>query len=753
MNYLKEKDVTIRTAEGKWLNSDVFRQEAIKFMRNGYYITDPDGSPAFIDYWQEQLNRCIYGYEVGGHKITGDHYEYLNFTQIQVVIPPPAGSKSKAAIKVTKMPDFWDGDFDYYWCTEIAKNGVANDKSLLTSKEQREYLDTLDEVEQKKAWVKIVEDLNMRVIPHPDWLDGGHHMIVGKSRRKGYSYKNAAKCANRYNTTRKSWCLIGAFDKSYLYPKGTMDMASKYLSFFNKNTGWAKAREFTDKVDIKVASFAETDPITNIKSEAGYLSTIQAITFGDNPLAAVGKDAVEVLLEEGGKFPNLKASYQATEPGLTAGKYITGQITIFGTGGDMEHGTIDFADMFYHPMEYNLMPFVNIWDENASNSYCGFFHPVYMNMEGHYDSQGNSDVDGAIAEEKATREKIVKNASSSLVLQTRVQHYPMSPSEAFLTVSVNDFPIMELRKQYNRVVRDNLHLRYGQPVYLERINYGDKDEEDRMNVDAFGNLAPSQSYKPKVRAVPDLTGIIQPLWDYKPKTNDLKGGVVIYEYPISNAPKGLYKIGFDPYRQQHSSAVVPSLAAIYVYKTVQRGSSTKNKIVAQYVGRPYDPDDVNRICEMLCELYNAEVMYENEVTHVLGYFTRKNKLHLLAAQPDTVIGKAIGKSKAARIYGIHMVEKLKDAGEKYIKQWLLEERDYDENGDAILNLEMIYDPALLDELILYNRKGNFDRVMALMMVMFQIEEDDEDKEYTDPEEESELANDFDLLMQTQFRKN
>ena len=749
MNYLKKKDYSIRTAEGKWLNSDVFRQEAIRFMRTGYFCADPEGSPAFLDYWTEQLKRCIEGYEVGGWKITGDHYEYLNFTQIQVVVEPPKGSNTKVSKKITKMPDFWDGDFDYYWCVEIAKNGVANTDSQLTNKEQKEYLETSDELDQKEAWIKIVEDLQMRVIPHPDWLDGGHHIIVGKSRRKGYSYKNAAKCANRYNTIRKSLCLIGAFDKSYLYPKGTMGMASAYLSFFNKHTGWAKAREYTDKVDIKTASFKEIDPTSNISNEAGYLSTIQAITFGDNPDAARGKDAIEVLLEEGGKFPNLKASYQATEPGLTAGKYITGQITIFGTGGDMEYGTIDFADMFYHPMEYNLMPFINTWDDDATNSYCGFFHPVYMNMEGFYDEQGNSNIDGAIAEEKATRDKIRKNATSSAVLQKRVQEWPMSPSEAFLTVSVNDFPVMELRNQYNKVIRDNLHLRYGQPVYLERIEQK-KSDEDKPPI-LFGDGS-EFVITPKVRAIPDLENLIQPLWDYKPKTNDLKGGVVIYEYPITNSPRGLYKIGFDPYRQQHSSATVPSLASIYVYKGVQRSSSTKNQIVAQYVGRPYNPDDVNRIAEMLCELYNAELMYENEVTHVVNYFTRIKKLHLLAAQPDAVINQAIGSSKVRRTYGIHMNEKLKDAGEKYIKQWLLEERDYDETGKALLNLDLIFDPALLDELILYNRKGNFDRVMSFMMVMFQLAEDTEGKEYEDKQEEN-TYNDLLELMQNQFRKN
>src|SRR5690606_8433108 len=67
-----------------------------------------------------------------------------------------------------------------------------------------------------------------------------------------------------------------------------------------------------------------------IPIEIGYLSQVMALTFGDNPDAARGKDAKFVLFEEAGKFPNLKDSYNATEPGLTAGKYITGQIIIFG---------------------------------------------------------------------------------------------------------------------------------------------------------------------------------------------------------------------------------------------------------------------------------------------------------------------------------------------------------------------------------------------------------------------------------------
>lgn len=114
-------------------------------------------------------------------------------------------------------------------------------------------------------------------------------------------------------------------------------------------------------------------------------------------------------------------------------------------------------------------------------------------------------------------------------------------------------------------------------------------------------------------------------------------------------------------------------------------------------------------------------------------------MHLLAVQPDGVISKNIKNSRVARVYGCHMNEKLKDAGAKYIKQWLLEERDFDENGAVLTNMDYIYDIGLLEELILYNKKGNFDRVMSLMQVMFQIEEEELGKEYGGSGEQTELA--------------
>jgi len=718
----------IRDSNGKWLNSNVFREEAIKFIKNGSYYSVPIGTPEWFSYWEEQLNRCTNGYEVNGEKITGHHYFYLNFTQIQIVenTENEEDEESVVANKITRNPDFWDGDYTYYWALEIARNGLfTKDSQVPSTQEERKKYNSLqkelrklqrelgDRYKHNKLYLDtkekrdiisqgVLDRLKLKVKPHLDYVNGGYHMIVGKSRRKGYSYKNGAICTNVYNTERNAQIIIGASEKKFLFPKGTMGMASDYLNFLNEHTGWSKSRDYVDKQDHKRASYKTT--VSGVILEKGYKSEIFALSFRDNPDAARGKDAKIVLLEEAGVFPNLKDSYNAIYPALTAGTKITGQIIIFGTGGDMESGTIDYADMFYNPIAYRIMPFINIWDDNADNTTCGFFHPVTWNMEGFYDHQGNSDVERATEYEMNRRKDLLENSSSSSLLQKHVQEYSFCPAEAFLTVSTNNFPVVELRNQLNKILHEKLQLKKGTAVYLER-----KDG--------------------KVIAKPDLANRLQPVLNYKPKIDNLSGCPIIYEYPVDNPPKGLYKIGYDPYRQDLSQGV--SLAAIYVYKSTHKFSYSRNIIVAEYVGRPQEADDVNRIASMLAELYNAEIMHENEVTHVKNYFRRIKRLNQLAVQPDAVISKNIKNSTVARIYGIHMVDMLKDAGEKYIKDWLLEVRDHDENGNSILNLETIYSIGLLEELIQYNRKGNFDRVMSFMMCMFQIQEDELGKEYTE----------------------
>jgi hypothetical protein len=105
------------------------------------------------------------------------------------------------------------------------------------------------------------------------------------------------------------------------------------------------------------------------------------------------------------------------------------------------------------------------------------------------------------------------------------------------------------------------------------------------------------------------------------------------------------------------------------------------------------------------------LLYENERKGIFPYFTQKHSDYLLADQPD-IINDIIGKSTVQRRKGIHMNVQIKDYGEGLIKEWLNEEY-----APGKKTLTKILSEPLLEELIQYNDKGNFDRVIALIMVM------------------------------------
>lgn len=698
---------SIRNPDGIWINSQVFREEALKFKKYGTYCPDPWGSPDWYSYWQEQRRRCINGYSVGGVRITGDHYFYLNFCPI-LLTEDTTARKSR---KVTDFPDFWDGDYNYFWSREIARNGVAD---LGTPEEQeifnefaRIHVATKEEADKHKAALeKLFKGLQLEVRIEADYLLGGYNLIVGKSRRKGYSFKNAAIAVKNYHCFPNTTSMFGAYTKEYLYPKGIFTMAMKYVNFISLNTPWIYPRDFVNKPGQGHIKASTLEYRNGVAIETGFLSEIIATTFKDNADAARGKDLYDLFIEEAGAFGSpglLKDSYKASEDCVMDGDIKTGMITIFGTSGDMEGGTADYADMHSRPLAYGLMPFQNIWDEDSEDTKCGFFHPITWNMPGHYDEQGNSNIKSAKSVEMAARKVLTDNGASSIDIQKRGQEKPFGPFEAFGTVSLNNFPVLELKKRLDYITKTGTYLTKGTPVNLYYSG-------------EFG----------KVMADPILDGSAKPIYRQKPEDAlQIKGCPIIYEYPAEVPVPGAYKIGYDPYRQDKGT----SLSAIYVYKSVIIGHRTKRIIVAEYVGRPNETDDCNYIARLFAELYNTKIMHENEVTHVKDYFRRRKQLHFLAYQPDEVIKKNVKNSRVKRTYGCHMIDQLKDAGEKYIKDWLTEVLDYDEEGKGITAIDSINSPGLLEELISYNRKGNFDRVMALMQVMFQDQEDMYGKTY------------------------
>ena len=625
------KLTAVRNPDGIWINTETFREAGMHFSKYGFYTEAPANSPDWFDFWTEERNRCLNGYSSGGARVTGDHYGYLNYCPIMKV----EDAFSKTSKKIKDFPDFWDGDYNYFWVRELARNGVLQGLRMETSEE--EFILNMPELEQAEELKKWFETLHLevKIVPYQKDAEGkitsnllgGFDLVVGKARRKGYSYKNASVAAMNFFHRPDSYTMFMAYEKKYLYPKGIFNMSLNYINFINEHTAWTQPSDLILRQDHIKASYIEYQ--SGVRLEKGYMSEIQCFSFKDNSDAGRGKDCYDIIGEEVGAWGTpggLKATVSAMEPSVRAGTVKTGMMTLFGTSGDVGGGTADFASIHDRPLAYGCLPFYDKWGK-FPEKVEGFMHPTQLNMEGHYDKQGNSDLASAAQAEETHRANLIANGATSSEIQHRMQEHPLNSAEAFGMISVNNFPVVELKAQLEKVKAYKLQMTKGTPVDL----YYEGAE---------------------VKAKVLLAGKRQPITSLKDLPLDLTGCVMIYESPVPEAPLGLYKIGYDPVRQDSGT----SLAGIVVYKSVLIGSHYHSILVAEYVGRLPTPDDIDALAAKLAIYYNTQIMHENEVTGVKNYFRRNKILGLLAVQPDLVISSNIQASKVARVYGCHMSE-------------------------------------------------------------------------------------------------
>ena len=377
--------------------------------------------------------------------------------------------------------------------------------------------------------------------------------------------------------------------------------------------------------------------------------------------------------------------------------YIANGIVTHNTGGT-EGGSFDgLKDLFYKPDAYNILSFDNIWDDGAENTKCGFFVPSWSNMEGNDDSgklkfmdaDGNSLKDVAIEELISQRNKIRDGGATQQSIDRFISERPLKPQEAVLELGKNIFPRKMLMDQLSKI-RTNKKLQNMKHIV-------------DLNWDGNGQVIATE------KKVGDITKY--PL----NKDDDAKGSVVIWEYPITDPPFGLYIGGCDPY--DHDESFTNSLGSTFIFKRIKAGEAWNDVLVAEYTGRPDTAEEYYENVRKLLTFYNARLLFENERKGIYPYFTNKHCDYLLADQPDKIITEVFKDSKVHRRKGCHMTKSIRAYGEGLILEWLLDEY---EPGHP--NIERIYSEPLLEELIQNDGVRNVDRVIALCMVMIYREE-------------------------------
>ena len=635
----------------KILNTNKFRQAALFFQENGCYTLAPRGTTDYIQYWERETERCLNGY-VAPDGDAITGYHYFYLNYCPIMKLEEVEYTDRYGDKRKRRERIFG--FPRFWDYDYY------------------YFNAIEQAE-----------------------DEGKHMAVLKSRQRGYSFKGASMLVRNYELIPGSKNFAVASEQKFLVGDGLLTKAWQIMDFIDKHTAWSKQRLTSTRME-RVSGFKIKDEFGK-ETEQGYLSSITGVTLKNDPERIRGTRGKLVLWEEGGKFPNLLTAWRVEQPAVETddGKAF-GLMIAFGTGGT-EGGQFDgLKDLFYQPDAYNVLSFPNIWDDKAEETKCGFFVPSWSNMEGTneagdplMDADGNSLKDEAIEELIHQRNKIKDGGASQQSIDRFISERPLKPQEAVLELGKNIFPRKLLMDQLTRI-RTNKKLQNMKHVVDLKWN---------------GNG--------QVEAIEKKSGDIT---TYHLKKDDKpEGSVVIWEYPITDPPFGLYIAGCDPY--DHDESFTNSLGSTFVFKRVRAGEAWNDVIVAEYTGRPDTAEEYYENVRKLLIFYNARLLFENERKGIYPYFTNKHCDYLLADQPDKIITEVFKDSRVQRRKGCHMTKQIRAYGEGLILEWLMEEYE-----DGHPNLERIYSEPLIEELIENDGVRNVDRVIALCMVMIYREE-------------------------------
>lgn len=660
---IKDKDLT------NWINSLVVPDTE----NRGKYFYCPalPGTTEYEAFWRRESDRRRNGMtakckllstgEIVDLHITGDHYNYLNYSRLnrtptkleQQELHDKGDFKTKL---ISGFPRFWDGD---YWNFKIDFFISSN----------------------------------------------GYHLCKGKARGKGYSFKRGSQAANTLNLIPKATVVLAAYILDYLTDADqTSDMCKTNLDWLENNTYWKRGYISENLENIELGH--KTKKGGNKKY--GYRSKLFSVPLRGNESGAIGKRAIEIDFEEAGKLPNLEEALGVTLSSTEVGAGNVGTIRVYGTAGTKDANWQPFSNVFFNPAKNDMMPFENVWDYNARNTVCGFFHPQVLNMEPFVDIDGNSMLLQAYAydiEDKRKKELELDAGEYIIYVGQRAN----TPEEAFKRGGKNLFSSIELTNHANRVI-NNIESQYYRDGMLveEDIDGLVFRTNEQLKAAGLGTFAHDYIIDVPFTVKKDFYGCIR---EYYPpyKIN----GVV---------PKDLYYISMDTIAKDKDSATVinaNSLISIGVWMYPNNYANTSGDIlVAQYTGRPDRMEDGDKILLKMCRHWNAKALVEVDRGDTVSNFRKWGMLYWLYKDPTIILSnKQTELSNAS--YGINIGSGSNATdGLIYFRDWLYTKRAVDEAGNIKYTFHYIYDVPMLKELLSFNMNGNFDRISMARVAMF-----------------------------------
>lgn len=671
-----------------FVGTEIFSRVADFYEKHGCYCLEPDDSPNAVKFWQREMDRRVKGVQAYCklyikdipaylaaksdaerkallHKvrITGDHYNYLNYGRIERV---PNEKERKQLDKegrfkvntVEGFPRFWDGDYWNFKIDELIANNSCN-------------------------------------------------LCKAKARRKGFSYKRGSQAANTINANKNVTVTLAADQMGYLTEKGaTSYMVKVNLDWYEDKTYWQRgylSENFDKGIELGYKKSKEG------QKAFGFRSKLLSVAIGKNESAAVGKKAIETDFEEAGKCPNLQKALDVMMSNSESGAMRIGTIRVYGTGGTKGANWEAFSNCFYNPGKNDMLPMENIWDANSRHAVCGFFFPQIWDYEP-FIEDGNSLLFASWKDDydkKRGAEKEKDAGEYNIYVGQRAN----SPNEAFTNTQENIFHSPELTNHINAIKYDKSNHFYEDGWYIlddGRVRFVTKQECIERAI--FG----SDRFHEYITDVP-----------HNSKT-DVHGCIREFYSPIPN-DGSLYFISYDPYRVDKNKEEVStknSLASFQVWmRTNSKTPYMGKRLVASYCGRLDTMEAVDKLVLYACLRWNCKVLYEAGTGELVTNFKKWGYRDKLLKDPSSYINRSVDGPRITG-YGIVIGDgDIKLEGMRMVRDFLYEIVGKTSDDTPIYRFNQIYDISFLLELDRFIFGRNADRLSSAIVAMFEFRKD------------------------------
>lgn len=646
-------DWSVRTSKEMFINMNP--RDVPKWNSKKHFFAQ---DPVVLQFWTEEINKIKYGVTINGYFIHPWLYFHLNF--FRTPIPQPDGSEPNT------QPDLRDNEWFF------------------------------------------AENLVRSVNPENENFYSKALLMYG-TRRFGKSVILASLAHWRTITKFNSFGSVIGGSSSDINAltskiKTSMTYIDKPLQIDILKQEWENGETtFGIKEDASNPIIFSTLIVQNL--ESGAKSKTQK-TAGLAPSVSI--------YDEIGKYAFLKP-YLAALPSFKTPFGFKCVTVLAGTGGEADLSK-DAVDVLSNPEAYDLLPMD--WDllENhidpehitwKRRKFATYF-PGQMAYEKGFVKQKESFADflrisdaeelskitihttnwennTKLLQDGIEEAKKIGGSKGQLLEQQKRVQYPIDPEDCFMSSEDNPFPAIEAKRHKD---------------YL--IESGGGGKKVTIIQESNGKITYEMTNKE--------------LAEYPHQGGFIDCPVVLYEdLPGEKPVPYLYVGGFDDYKQEESGT--DSIGSFHIYKVNIGMDKWCGRIVASIASRPDPHNKLYRQIFLLMQAFNARVFMENADMGFKEYLDRKRATDLWLVESMDFKSDMTQQSNGRRRYGWNPSPENKKFLLGLVKNYARQEFTIiDEHGEekTILGVQMINDIGLLDEMIMYKKDNNVDRITSFM---------------------------------------